>query len=592
MKIWPILLDAQPSYLGERGCSRSLLLAPLGTHTLIEHLRAWLESLTDRAPLVVSRDSVDLEYRRWIHSLCPTASVVNTSEQIADVVNGYELSDALLIVDPRCLPLGAFQFASLVKHHLAEPRVSHHLVAFEQAVAGTTERVSFDSDGHVRKIRRHYDRATWPFISGVAATLLPVASGLLGDGLMPTSLSELRQMLAVYGVPTRDVPLEGGALDLSEEAGLLAANELFVRRATSRAAANTAAGPLYIGSGHSIHKTARISGPVIIHAGARVEENAMVFGPAVIGARAHIASGAVIAQAAVGSDCMVPSGHVVRNRVWSARAGERVPPERQPLSYGDRLTRVMADARNHDNQTDEHPVPVRGLYAAAKRSLDVSVAAFVLVAVSPLLLAVAFAVWLESKGSILYGDEREGLNGRVFRCWKFRTMYVGAHAAQSDLTALDKMDGPHFKVDRDPRVTRVGRVLNLDELPQLLNVLLGEMSLVGPRPSPFRENQVCVPWREARLSVPPGITGFWQVCRHDRAAGDFHQWIEYDLLYVQHKSLWLDLKILLATFLTLGGKAGHIPASWLVRAAAKGEPSAFVPLESGSAARVREVVRT
>jgi lipopolysaccharide/colanic/teichoic acid biosynthesis glycosyltransferase len=116
-------------------------------------------------------------------------------------------------------------------------------------------------------------------------------------------------------------------------------------------------------------------------------------------------------------------------------------------------------------------------------------------------------------------------------------------------------------------VTRVGRVLrtlNLDEIPQLFNVLLGQMSLVGPRPSPFRENQVCVPWREARLSVRPGITGFWQVCRHNRSAGDFHQWIEYDLLYVQHLSFWLDLKILLATFLTLGGKAMHIPASWLV----------------------------
>jgi hypothetical protein len=97
-----------------------------------------------------------------------------------------------------------------------------------------------------------------------------------------------------------------------------------------------------------------------------------------------------------------------------------------------------------------------------------------------------------------------------------------------------------------------------------VNVLTGEMSLVGPRPSPFRENQVCVPWREARLSVRPGITGFWQVCRHNRSEGDFHQWIEYDLLYVQHLSFWLDLKILAATVLTLGGKAKSVPSSWLV----------------------------
>jgi lipopolysaccharide/colanic/teichoic acid biosynthesis glycosyltransferase len=101
----------------------------------------------------------------------------------------------------------------------------------------------------------------------------------------------------------------------------------------------------------------------------------------------------------------------------------------------------------------------------------------------------------------------------------------------------------------------------------LFNVLVGEMSLVGPRPSPFRENQICVPWREARLSVRPGITGFWQVCRHDRASGDFHQWIEYDLLYVQHMSLALDLKILAATAFTLGGKAGHVAPSLLVSSA-------------------------
>ena len=104
----------------------------------------------------------------------------------------------------------------------------------------------------------------------------------------------------------------------------------------------------------------------------------------------------------------------------------------------------------------------------------------------------------------------------------------------------------------------------MDEIPQLVNVLLGDMSLVGPRPSPFHENQVCVPWRQARLSVRPGITGLWQICRRDRASGDFHQWIEYDLLYVQHMSMLLDLKVLAATCLTLGGKI-EVPISSMLR---------------------------
>jgi hypothetical protein len=97
-------------------------------------------------------------------------------------------------------------------------------------------------------------------------------------------------------------------------------------------------------------------------------------------------------------------------------------------------------------------------------------------------------------------------------------------------------------------------VSNVDELPQLAHVVLGQMSLIGPRPSPFRENQICVPWREARLAVRPGITGLWQLCRRERSAGDFHQWIHYDMLYVRHLSLWLDVKIFLATLLTAAGR--------------------------------------
>jgi len=100
-------------------------------------------------------------------------------------------------------------------------------------------------------------------------------------------------------------------------------------------------------------------------------------------------------------------------------------------------------------------------------------------------------------------------------------------------------------------------------LPQLFNVLVGHMSLVGPRPSPFRENQICVPWRRARLSVRPGITGLWQVCRDERTHGDFHQWIFYDITYVRHLSIWLDAKILIATLLTLGGRRS-IPLSWVL----------------------------
>jgi lipopolysaccharide/colanic/teichoic acid biosynthesis glycosyltransferase len=227
-----------------------------------------------------------------------------------------------------------------------------------------------------------------------------------------------------------------------------------------------------------------------------------------------------------------------------------------------------------------------------KRALDVAAAAIGLAILAPLCAVIAALVRLESKGPIFFGHVREGLNGRPFRCWKYRTMVTGADVQQRQLAQLNQMDGPQFKVERDPRRTRMGRVLtftNLDEIPQLWNVLVGEMSLVGPRPSPFRENQICVPWREARLSVRPGITGLWQVCRHDRDRGDFHQWIYYDLLYVRHLSPWLDLKIMALTPLSFA-KGGHIPLSWLLSSEKYGERrSAARAAESLAGAHPRAV---
>jgi lipopolysaccharide/colanic/teichoic acid biosynthesis glycosyltransferase len=201
-----------------------------------------------------------------------------------------------------------------------------------------------------------------------------------------------------------------------------------------------------------------------------------------------------------------------------------------------------------------------------KAVFDVIAAALGLLVLSPVLLLTAVLIKLESKGPVFFRDRREGKGGRVFECLKFRTMFVGAEAQQRALMAKNQVDGPQFKLDHDPRVTRLGHFLrkaSLDELPQLVNVLLLEMSLVGPRPSPFRENQLCVPWRDARLSVRPGITGLWQVCRHDRKQGDFHQWIHFDLLYVRHMSFLADLKILVATVFTAGGQWA-VPLSWII----------------------------
>jgi len=190
-------------------------------------------------------------------------------------------------------------------------------------------------------------------------------------------------------------------------------------------------------------------------------------------------------------------------------------------------------------------------YEWAKRVLDLSAASVGLLLISPFLLLVSALVKCTSRGPVFFVHRRQGVNGKEFSCIKFRTMTLGAHEMQNSLRAFNEVDGPQFKIDHDPRLTKLGgwlRRLNIDELPQLFNVLLGPMSLVGPRPSPDDENQLCPAWRRVRLSVKPGMTGLWQVLRRRTDPDmDFQEWIYYDVEYAKHRCLWLDLQILLHT---------------------------------------------
>jgi exopolysaccharide biosynthesis polyprenyl glycosylphosphotransferase len=184
-----------------------------------------------------------------------------------------------------------------------------------------------------------------------------------------------------------------------------------------------------------------------------------------------------------------------------------------------------------------------------KRTLDVAVAAALLALLSPLLALVALAVKLTSPGPVLYVAPRVGLGQRPFRCYKFRTMVNGADLQQAALEARNEAEGAIFKIVDDPRITGVGRVLrrsSIDELPQLINVLRGEMSLVGPRPLPLRDNELLAAWHKQRHVVLPGLTGLWQ-SRGDATAYSFAHMIRLDLLYIERWSLWLDLTIMART---------------------------------------------
>jgi lipopolysaccharide/colanic/teichoic acid biosynthesis glycosyltransferase len=195
-----------------------------------------------------------------------------------------------------------------------------------------------------------------------------------------------------------------------------------------------------------------------------------------------------------------------------------------------------------------HSPGPKGLAAVAKRLLDIAGALVLGALAAPVVMAAAILIRLDSPGPVLVGQQRVGRNGRSFQMYKFRSMVAGADALQDSLAGLNEAQGALFKIRKDPRLTRVGRFLrrfSIDELPQLANVLKGEMSLVGPRP-PFAHEVAQDHLRQAiRLRYPPGITGLWQVS--GRSDLDYDQMIRIDLRYARTWSLLLDVAIMVRT---------------------------------------------
>jgi exopolysaccharide biosynthesis polyprenyl glycosylphosphotransferase len=193
--------------------------------------------------------------------------------------------------------------------------------------------------------------------------------------------------------------------------------------------------------------------------------------------------------------------------------------------------------------------PDRELALAAKRLVDLGGAIVGLLLLTPLFLVVAILIKREDGGSVLFTQPRAGLNGRPFSIVKFRTMTVDADARRAELRAFNEIEGnASFKMTNDPRITRIGRFLrksSIDELPQLWNVLRGEMSLVGPRPHPFDDVAGYDDWHRRRLSMKPGITGLWQIGA--RTETSFDRWVEKDLEYIDRWTLWLDFRVIAET---------------------------------------------
>jgi len=194
----------------------------------------------------------------------------------------------------------------------------------------------------------------------------------------------------------------------------------------------------------------------------------------------------------------------------------------------------------------------------SKRAFDIALSLAALLLLAPVLIAAAIAIKLDSRGPVFFRQARRGRHEQVFRIFKFRTMVDGAESARQELLEHNESDGPLFKIKEDPRVTRVGgflRKYSLDELPQLLNVLRGEMSLVGPRPFVVYEDEKIDGWARRRLELTPGITGLWQVLGRNDIGYD--EMVKLDYLYVTNWSLWWDMKLMLQTVPIVVGRRGY-----------------------------------
>ncbi len=193
-----------------------------------------------------------------------------------------------------------------------------------------------------------------------------------------------------------------------------------------------------------------------------------------------------------------------------------------------------------------------------KKIMDISISLFLIIVLSPVLLFISIMIKLTSRGPIVFKQTRVGLRGRLFSLYKFRTMVLDAEKLKKQLEAENEADGPVFKIKDDPRVTTIGKFLRksgLDELPQLFNIMKGEMSLIGPRPPLPDETKSYKRWQLRRLSVKPGLSCFWQI-KPDRNSIKFEKWMEMDLAYIDNWSLRLDFIILLKTILTVFQRTG------------------------------------
>jgi len=433
--------------------------------------------------------------------------------------------------------------AELLGEVLAGVRADVVAVNAEPGLLGEREKVRLTTQGKVAGFRRAYsDSAEFTFASTKWPHHLYIKTNILDrilvDDALPQSFSAFMEKCRSEALTLRSVNVGGTVLDLETENGLL--NFCESRLSIIK---NSEIG---FRKSNTISENSRFIGKVLFGKNIHIDPKVVVVGPTIIANGAKIERGAVINSSIIGPEVCVPKNQIVRNRIIK---GPQYNWKNQVRPKNNRCL----------SQHSDGPFRLWPKFSYArflKRITDFIAAIIVLILFAPVMLFVALAIKLTSPGPVFYKDKRQGLHGKTFNCLKFRTMVTGADKIQEKLRIVSQVDGPQFKMTNDPRINTVGRFLRetyIDEIPQFFNVLSGRMSIVGPRPSPESENTLCPFWRDARLSVRPGITGLWQVYRTRQPMRDFQEWIQYDIEYVRKFSLKMDLFICLKTAKKLFG---------------------------------------
>ncbi len=421
---------------------------------------------------------------------------------------------------------------------------------------GKREKMRLTAQGKVAGFRRLYcDSAElapvstdWPHHLFVRTNVL---EKVLAGCALPQSFSTLLERAFSNAVRLRAIKVGGVVLDLETQDGLLN----FCRAGISKIQPLPATSRGVVQNANTISRDSRLVGKVLLGKNVYIGPKAIVVGPTVIGDNVKIEQGAVISSSIIGPEVLVPQNQFVQNCIVKGPRTKRKQLTRCTNVSSKQICRPTLRLRSgqafdlgrKQRIEDSYRSWPRFSYAGSfKRIVDCVAAVIVLVLFAPIMPFIVLAVKLTSPGPIFFKDKRQGLYGKTFNCLKFRTMHVGADKIQDKLRFVSQVDGPQFKMADDPRISAVGRFLRetyLDEIPQFINVLLGQMSVVGPRPSPESENMLCPFWRDARLSVRPGITGLWQIYRTRQLMKDFQEWIYYDTKYVRNLSLSMDLWI-------------------------------------------------